>query len=428
MQVLRALILTGLLLPTLTWSGPSPFKSASSVAETRHQIRVLKKDDIWWVVNGKDMAWNNKNLHRIFPTVNVYRDGPVRELKYNLMPSIDSFEVETPKGKMGFKAFLSSDQSTTMGMIILHKGKIVFEHYPRMEPYEKPIYWSVTKVFVSALVAILEDQGRIDVSKPIDFYIPELKGSSFKGITIRNILDMATGLDCPEDYVDKSACYYRFAITLGEGFWDEDSPDNPYSMLANLKVESYAEQGTSFAYSGVNTFVLGWLVEKVTDMPFQDALSKHIWRRMGAESDASILAPRFGVPVTDGGLLARLRDVARFGLLYTPSYRVVSDDKIIPDRHIKLIKDGGNPDLLVNARYGDRSNEAVKHNVYQWDRIFKNNDFYKGGWAGQGLLVNPDRDLVAVFTGYFKDNEYSEVQPLPILRAVLEGVFAKSSP
>jgi len=297
-----------------------------------------------------------------------------------------------------------------------------------MQAYEKPIYWSVTKVIVSAVVAILEDQGLVDVSKPIDFYIPELANSDCSGIKIRNILDMATGIDCPEEYTDKSSCYYRYSVTVGDGDWDEQSPDNPYEMLSKLKVGHHAKQGTSFSYSGVNTFVLSWLVEKITAMPFQDALSKYIWSRIGAESYASMLAPRFGVPNTHGGLLARLRDVARFGLLYTPSYKVVTDDKIISDRYIELIKNGGNPDLSKNARSGSRPNESVKHNVYQWDAVFTNNDFFKGGWAGQGLIVNPDRDLVAVYTGYFKDDKYSETALFPILRSVLDGVFGNKRP
>ena len=158
-------------------------------------------------------------------------------------------------------------------------------------------------------------------------------------------------------------------------------------------------------------------------MPFQDALTREIWSRIGAESDASMVAPRFGVPAMDGGLLARPRDVARFGLLFTPSYKVVSDQKIVSDRYIELIRNGGNPDLLANARSGESPGQDVKHNVYQWDVIFTNNDFYKAGWAGQGLLVNPDRDLVAVYAGYFKDDQRSEVKPLPVLRNVLNGVF-----
>jgi CubicO group peptidase (beta-lactamase class C family) len=416
------ILLLATLLPAQSELLASEFKSSSSVTEVRQQIEKLPKDNVWWTVNGKDMAWNNKNLQRIFPTVAVYRDGPVRELSYRLMPEIPAFEVDTPKGKMPFVEFLKSEQSTTMGVVIIHKGKIVFEQYPRQQPYEKPIYWSVTKAFVSTVLAILEDRGLVDVSKPIDFYIPELSGSSFKGITVRNILDMAPGVDCPEEYEDHESCYYRYSMTIGDGYWNEQSPDNPYTYIANLDVGRFAEQGTSYSYSGVNTFILGWLVEKITGMPFQDALSREIWMRMGAESDAAILAPRFGVPNTHGGLMARVRDVARFGLLFTPSYRVVSDEKIISERYIELILNGGNPDLLKNARYGAPKDPTIKHNVYQWDLVWTNNDFLKGGWAGQGLLINPERDLVAVWTGYYREDG-TEVELLPIVRKVLEGVF-----
>lgn len=404
----------------------SEFSSASSVDEVRRQIEKLPKDNIWWTVNGRDMAWNNKNLQRIFPTVAVYRDGPVRELPYRLMPEIKSFRVETPAGPMAFIDFLNSDQSTTMGVVIVHQGKIVFEQYPRQQPYEKPIYWSVTKAFVSTVLAILEDRGLVDVSKPIDYYLPELSESSFKGITVRNILDMAPGVDCPEEYEDHDSCYYRYSMAVGDGFWTEKSPDNPYQYIAGLDVGRFAEQGTSYSYSGVNTFILGWLVEKITGMPFQDALSREIWTRMGAESDAAMLAPRFGVPNTHGGLMARVRDVARFGLLFTPSYRVVSDEKIISDRYIELILNGGNPALLKNARYGAPKDPTIKHNVYQWDLVWSNNDFLKGGWAGQGLLINPERDLVAVWTGYYREDG-TEVELLPILRQVLEAVFGSDN-
>ena len=103
-------------------------------------------------------------------------------------------------------------------------------------------------------------------------------------------------------------------------------------MIASLKPGVKQPQGEEFQYSGVNTFILSWLVEELMGMPFQDALSKEIWQNIGAEGDAALLAPRYGVPNTHGGLLAQLRDVARFGLLYTPSYHKVTDHKIISDR------------------------------------------------------------------------------------------------
>jgi CubicO group peptidase (beta-lactamase class C family) len=370
------------------------FRSTSTVEEVRRRIAEQPTDASWWTVDGEAMAWNNRNLNRLFPAVNVYRGGPVSDLERRLLPEIADFEVDTPSGTMRFADFLRSDLSTCMGMVVLHKGQIVFEDYPRMEPYERPIYWSVTKVLVSAVLSILEDRGRVDIDIPIETYLPELAGSSYEGIIVRNILDMATGVDCSEEYYDRSSCYYGLMETTGEAHWDETSQDNPYTYIASLDVASFAEQGTSFEYG-----------------------------------DAAILAPRFGVPMFAGGFLGRLRDLARFGLLYTPSYGIVSDRKIISDVHIELLKNGGRPELLANARFG--VSEAVKegmvkHNVYQWDRVFANNDLYKGGWAGQGLLVNPDRDLVAVYVGYFNDDQ-SELDVLPRLRQVLNGVFGDTA-
>ena len=78
------------------------FKSSSTVEETWRQHKALPDpaETIWWDVNGPDMLWNNKNLHQIVPTVNVYRDGPVRELAYQPMAEIAEFKIETPDGKI----------------------------------------------------------------------------------------------------------------------------------------------------------------------------------------------------------------------------------------------------------------------------------------------------------------------------------------
>jgi CubicO group peptidase (beta-lactamase class C family) len=427
---LSVVILLGFLAvaSTAAASEPETFESASTVEEVRRQITKVPTDTSWWNVNGADMAWNNKNLNRIYPTVNIYRAGPVRELERRPMPAIADYEVDTPDGPVSFAKFLRSDASTCMGMVILHKGAVVFEDYPRMQPYERPIYWSVTKVLVSAVVSILEDRDLVEIDKPVETYIPELAGSSYEGITVRNILDMATGVDCSEEYYDRSSCYYGLMETTGEAHWNDEAGDNPYEYIANLKVGKFSEQGTSFEYGSINTYILGWLVEKLTGMPFQDAFSREIWTRIGAEHDAAILAPRFGVPMFAGGFLGTPRDLARFGLLFTPSFSVVTDRRIISNRHIEMLKSGGRPELLANGRWGapnESMQKILKHNVYQWDLVFTNNDIFKGGWAGQGLLVNPDRDLVAVYVGHFNDDQ-SELEVLPRLRQMLDGVFGNS--
>lgn len=392
-----------------------------AVDETVNQINSIPVEDIWWTVNGEDMLWNFKNLNKIFPTTTVYRKGQINPLEVKLNDNISRFPVETASGTMSFKDFLDSDLSTAMGVTILHKGSIVFEHYPRMQAHEKPVYWSVTKVLVSSLVSILEDQKKIDIDKPIDVYLPELKQSEFKGILIKNILDMATGINCPEEYVDKSSCYYRYSQTVGDGYWDETSPSNPYEYIAKLDVGRYIEQGKEFSYSGVNAFVLGWLVEKITGLQFQDAFSELVWTKIGAANDAAIFAPRNGIPVMHGGFLSTQRDLARFGLLFTPSYQVVSKERLISAQHISYLLNKGRTGLI---RYNNPQNipKEFRHNVYQWDMVYQNNDIYKGGWAGQGLIVNPTKDYVAVWNSYFKDNQESETKLMPIIRQVLSSI------
>ena len=86
------------------------------------------------------------------------------------------------------------------------------------------------------------------------------------------------------------------AASIGDAYFTATSPDDPYEFFAELQGTYYAEQGTQFQYSGANTFILGWLVEEVMGMPFQDALTREIWRKTGMEGDGAMMAPRFGVP------------------------------------------------------------------------------------------------------------------------------------
>jgi len=403
----------------------SDYRPAHTMTRVQKQMRRLPTDDIWWTVNGKDMGWNFRNLHQIFPTVNVYRDGPVKELAYNPMREIAEFEVDTPDGPMPFESFIQSDLSTTMGVVILHKGEVVFEQYPRMQEYEKPVTWSVAKVLPATVLRIMEERGEVDVSKPIDYYIKDLVESGFAGISVRDILDMANGFDCSDEYETWEACYYVYSMAIGDGFRTEIAPDNPYEFVATYDFQKEAEPGTKFSYSGVNTFILAWLVEELTNMPFQDALTKEVWYHLGAESDASYFAPRYGIPVTHGGFLSRMRDLARFGLLFTPSYPTVSERQIISDSHIEFLRNGGRPELRRNAGLPGVRESGVKHNVYQWDEIYANDTFFKGGWAGQGLVVNPTWDVVAVFTSYFKE-DHSEIRLEEKVFEVLNGVFGKA--
>ena len=403
------------LLPKLAFAGePVPaFESAYTPEEIQRRQRRVPSHDIWWTVRGDQMGWMHKNVHQMFPTVNVYRRGAVSRLAVDPNQEIDDYPIATASGVMAFSEFLSSEHSTAMGVVIVHKGKIVYEHYPRMQPYEKPIYWSVAKVLPATLVRIYEEQGLIDVSRPIEFYLPELIDSDIAGVSVRNILDMATGLDCQDEYEHRQSCYYQYSMAIGDGYREAEPPDNPYDFLKTLRVSRHAEQGQQFSYSGMNTFVLAWLIEKLTGEPFQDTFTREVWQEIGAEADASYLAYRYGIPLTHGGFLSNMRDLARFGLLFTPSYGVISDRKIISDQHLGFLLHSPNANLI---------RKDGSHNIYQWDYVDKAGFLFKGGWGGQGLLVNPLRDLVVVYTSYFKE-DYSQQDLQAAIFEVVRGVY-----
>ena len=98
----------------------------------------------------------------------------------------------------------------------------------------------------------------------------------------------------------------------------------------------------------------------------------------------------------------------------------------LQDEHIEFLWSGGRPELFTNAGAPGSDVSGIKHNIYQWDQIRTNGDYYKGGWAGQGFMVNPQRDLVAVYVSYKKLDE-SEIRLGRSLFAVLESVYGDSS-
>lgn len=395
------------------------FEPAYTMDEVLEHQRKVPSDLHWWAVTGPEMGWMHKNTQSLFPSVPVYRAGQVRELNRRPMAEIADFVVQTPKGEMRFEDMLSDDQSTAMGVVVLHKGDVVFESYPRMKDYEKIIYWSVTKVFAGTIVRLLEERGLVDISEPIETYIPDLSESSFAGTTVRSFLDHASGLDCDENYEDPQSCYYRYSMAIGDNVRDETAVDNPYDYFINADVARLREQGLAFRYSGANNFILAWLVQEVTGYPFQDMVTKEFWQHIGAESDAGFFAYRYGIAVSHGGFQSRMRDLARFGLLFTPSAAVVTDKQIISEEFMDALRNDANPNLVRERRDGLSS-----YPLYQWNVIDSGGWIEHGGWGGQGLFISPSRDVVAVFTSYTKP-DYSQIDMSVVLFDVLNTVFSE---
>jgi CubicO group peptidase (beta-lactamase class C family) len=113
-----------------------------------------------------------------------------------------------------------------------------------------------------------------------------------------------------------------------------------------------------------------------------------------------------------GGVVARLRDVARFGLLFTEG----RGRGVVSEGYLEKILEGGRPELLEAA---GRSAAGVRHATYQWDRVYDDGSFFKGGFGGQGLYVSPEKDIVLA---YFGTHGYDA--PAPPVLDVCKRMFA----
>jgi len=257
------------------------------------------------------------------------------------------------------------------GLIIIHKGKIVFEGYPRMFPTDLHINMIITQVFVSTSIAILEDKGLIDTSKPIDHYFDSLKKSGWEGVPVIDILSMSSGIDRP------FAEYLESFDQIG-GFATAKSVNPP---------------GTKYQYSIVDAALLTLLVEKISGLTFRDFLEQEIWSKIGSEHSALLGINKNGTSLAYlDGMSTTLRDLARFGLSFTPSGRK-SSNPIISDAHLSKIRNV-NENLNVS-----RDKKEKKYSSYQWGAVYEDGDFYKGAHGGQGLYISPAKDLVIAFFG-----------------------------
>ena len=359
-------------------------------------------------------AW--QHMSRFYQTARFARGGEVADLEAAMDKSIGDIKFS---GKDGVVRTVSQhfEEMPLDAMVVLHQGKIVYERYKTMEMNTSHITYSASKVFCSTLIAMLEDEGRIDLSKPVTDYLPELKGSVWETVPVRHVADMQTGLNATEhdeptadSRTNPDQPFYQWMSTLGVVPNTTDIND-PYIAMSKMKRNKPG--GQVFEYNSMNPFLLARIVEKIENRPFADVFSDRIWSKIGAEHDGQFVISPQGYALAYGFTSVTLRDFARFGMLFTPSAKAVSDETILSSATVKRIQTSGNPDAYPGGYVGKEMTpkfaEAGKiSNAYMWDVITSEGDMFKGGVGGQGIYVSPSRDLVMVWFTTGDGSEWNE--------------------
>lgn len=370
--------------------------------------------------------WSFSHWRELMPTANIGRgSGPVAPLPKSLRAGIDSIEFLPIAGDKPMTWAQSLDANYTDGIVVLHRGRIVYETYRGALAEDRHhIAFSVTKSFIGTLAATLVHEGKLDANAPVSRYLPELKDSGFGDATVAQVLDMTSALKFTETYGSTSGDFLDYA--LASGFSPRPSgyrgPAHTYAYLAT--VPKQGEHGKAFTYRSINTDVLGWLIARVSNRPAHHVLSERIWSRIGAEDDAAIAVDPAGTPFVAGGLNLRLRDLARFGEMIRLGGRF-NGQQIVPAAVIDDIRRGGSKDAFVPAGYKTLPGWSY-HNQW-WISHNEHGAFMGRGIHGQAVYVDPKAEMViARFASHpMAGNVNLDPASLPAYHALAKHLMAK---
>lgn len=349
-------------------------------------------------------AWRHISQYQY--TQQVLRDGPIHDLPEKIDPSIGRIPIEySDKTVKSVEEYF--DTSTMEGLVVLHKGDRVYERYKSMRPFDKHVWFSCSKIIVGVSLALLELEEKVDVTKPAPEYVPELKGSVWDSVTIEETLDMATGLDSteheePDARTNPARGWYKWAESIGLFAPVSSFAETPVEVLRAMTRTKPGH--TVFEYNSMNTYVCQMIVERLTQMPIAEYYGNRIWRKIGAEHDGYLGLNKQGHSNCFGFMNSSLRDLARFGMAFTPSQTKFGKGTIIPDDVIRKFRTGLRPDMYSKGAVGALIQEAFWRlpglaNRYQWDVVTPDGDFFKAGLGGQGLYLSPAKDAVVAFFG-----------------------------
>jgi len=257
--------------------------------------------------------WSYSNIRQFLPTRAVPRGAAaVSPLPKAERADIDAVTFQPIGGTRRMTWDESLLANYTDGILVLHKGNIVYERYfGVLTPIAQHIAFSVTKSFVAVLAATLMSQGILDQRSTVAKYVPELRDSGFGDATLRQLLDMTTGVKYSEHYDDPNSSIWDFRRAVGilprPGAYK--GPETAYEYVRSLGKEY--PHGNRFDYKTVNTDVLGWVMWRVTGKSLSDLMRERYWNRLGMEQDAYFILDSAGTENAGGGLNLTLRDMAR---------------------------------------------------------------------------------------------------------------------
>jgi CubicO group peptidase (beta-lactamase class C family) len=345
----------------------------------------------------------------LFPVKRVPRGGAVRPLAPASIP-LKNVHFQSRGASYDLFDYLADDR--VAGLLILKDGKVVLEDYELgAGPDTRWISYSMAKSVSSTLVGVALKQGLIaSLDDPLTRYLPQLKGGAYDGVSVRNIMQMASGVKWNETYTDPHSDRRKLL--------DIQLEQKPGAILAYMsRLSRVGPPGSIWNYNTGESFMVGALLEAATHKPLATYLSEILWSRLGMEQDATwwVESPN-GMGLAGSGLGATLRDYGRIGLLVQQD-GVIDGQQIVP------------PGWFQEAGSAHRIGGKSVDYGYLWWPIPAGDPIHRGafqarGIFGQHMYVNPAQKLVIVVLSARPkpDSDLAPVDDVPFFAAVARAL------
>ncbi|WP_299150998.1 serine hydrolase [uncultured Tateyamaria sp.] len=272
---------------------------------------------------------------------------------------------------------------TVTSTLVLHDGVIVHEaYYHDTQPDDLRISWSVAKSYLSALFGILVEEGAItSLDTPVTDYAPMLAGGAYDGASIRNVLQMSSGVTFDEDYLDKNSDINRMGRVLALG--------GKMDEFAAGLTDRFTAPGEEWKYTSIDTHVVGMVIRGATGRSVPDLMGEKLIAPLGLEQSPLYLTDGVGVAFVLGGLNITTRDYARFGQMILQNGQW-QGQQIVPADWIEASTRPSAPTASGNIGYGYQWWIPVGAGIGQ---------FMGRGIYGQYIYIDQQAGVVIVTTG-----------------------------
>ncbi len=344
-------------------------------------------------------VWSLQHVDAILPTTTVDRGvGPVSALEVEPY-DLSQFEfVDYAGTKRNLSQFLKDQHIDALAL--WSNGKLRQEVYRNGETARtRHLMMSVTKSFTGLVAELLIAEGKLDETKQVTDYVPELIGSAYDDATLRNLMNMEIGIDFAEIYDDPSSTIFQFAYAAGFRPVPPGVKSFPslYEFLPSLRKKG--RHGEDFHYVTANSEVLGWVIEKVTGTGFAHVFEQKVYGKIGAERDAFYATDPHGKAVSGGGLNITARDAMRLAVMMAQE-GAFNGQQIVPAAVVAKIAAGSTPRPSL---WGNENGGRDHSYMSQWYIDQPSGTVSAEGIHGQTIHILPKDDIAMVVQSSYPD-------------------------